>query len=335
MRSQAVATTRDAITGTGESFSSNGTFLKSGALNFSVSSAAAVSASFQTVDGTATSPTNYAGVTNVLAFAPGQGSSNVVLTIIDDTVVNTDRTLTLMLTNVASVPVGSATLGISNALVTIVNDDIDVQFSTNLFTVTESVGTATISVVRSGVTNVAVTVDYATANGTAIDGLDFNGVSGTLTFPVGVTNVTFNVPVIDNTVTNATKSLNLTLSNVAGTASTRLGVFSTATLSITDDDAAPAAGSLDTNFVATTDGGVFALAQHVNTNQANLVGKLVIGGSFSNVNGSAAVRLARLNIDSTLDTNFTATVNGQVRALAAQGDGNVIVGGVVSPIAAT
>ena len=47
----AIATTRDAITVTGEYFGSNGVFLKSGELNFSVNTAGIVSASFQTADG--------------------------------------------------------------------------------------------------------------------------------------------------------------------------------------------------------------------------------------------------------------------------------------------
>ena len=44
-----------------------------------------------------------------------------------------------------------------------------------------------------------VTVGYATANGTALAGLDYLATSGTVTFPVGVTAKTINVSVIGNT----------------------------------------------------------------------------------------------------------------------------------------
>ena len=168
-------------------------------------------------DGTAFSPTNYVGVTNVLTFAPGQTSSNISLTILDDAVVNADRIATLILTNVASVPSGSASIGVnSNAALTIMNDDFALAFSAATYSVSESAGSQTITVVRTGVTNTTASVSYATANGTAIEGLHYLGASGTLTFTSGVTSLTFTVPVIDNDVTNAPRTVLLSLFNFTG-----------------------------------------------------------------------------------------------------------------------
>ena len=48
----------------------------------------------------------------------------------------------------------------------------------------------------------AVTVDYATANGTAHAGTDYQATSGTLTFPPGSVQQTINVPVIGNTISS-------------------------------------------------------------------------------------------------------------------------------------
>lgn len=79
---RAVTTTRDAITATGESFSSNGVFLKSGALNFSVSSATppVVTASFETVDGKTIAMTGSAtAASGTVTFSASSGNNSQVI----------------------------------------------------------------------------------------------------------------------------------------------------------------------------------------------------------------------------------------------------------------
>jgi uncharacterized delta-60 repeat protein len=58
-------------------------------------------------------------------------------------------------------------------------------------------------------------------------------------------------------------------------------------------------------------------------------GKIIIGGWFSTYNGSAANRVARLNLDGSIDNSFNVGVgpNNPVSAIAIQGDGKVIIGG--------
>jgi uncharacterized delta-60 repeat protein len=60
-------------------------------------------------------------------------------------------------------------------------------------------------------------------------------------------------------------------------------------------------------------------------------GKILIGGTFSAVNGVPRGNLARLNSDGTLDRSFADTpvagTNGPVRALAIREDGSIVVGG--------
>lgn len=78
--SRAVATTRDAIATSQESFVSNGSFLKSGALDFSVSSAGVVSASFKTFDGKTIAMTGTADAANgKVTFAANQGNNSQIL----------------------------------------------------------------------------------------------------------------------------------------------------------------------------------------------------------------------------------------------------------------
>ncbi|HEY1174228.1 MAG TPA: immunoglobulin domain-containing protein [Verrucomicrobiae bacterium] len=56
-------------------------------------------------------------------------------------------------------------------------------------------------------------------------------------------------------------------------------------------------------------------------------GKVLIGGTFTNINGTAITNLARLNDTGTLDTSFTpAYINGAVRSLALV-NGYIVIGG--------
>ena len=61
-----------------------------------------------------------------------------------------------------------------------------------------------------------VTVDYATANGTATAGSDFTATQGTITFAPGVSVKTIVVPVIDDTTTEPTETFTFNLSNSVG-----------------------------------------------------------------------------------------------------------------------
>ena len=61
-----------------------------------------------------------------------------------------------------------------------------------------------------------VTVDYATADGTATAGADYTATSGTLTFAPGETAKTVNVPVLDDAHDDTGETLMLVLSNASG-----------------------------------------------------------------------------------------------------------------------
>ncbi len=78
--SRAVATTRDAIATSTESFTSNGSFLKSGELSFGVSSTGTVTASFKTVDGKSIALTGSATAgSGTVSFAANAGNNSQVL----------------------------------------------------------------------------------------------------------------------------------------------------------------------------------------------------------------------------------------------------------------
>lgn len=82
--------------------------------------------------------------------------------------------------------------------------------------------------------------------------------------------------------------------------------------------ASAAPGDLDASFVFGVSGSAFATAVQPD-------GKILVGGSFSGGAGGAAILLARLHADGTLDTSFSPSLNDYQRATAAVLDGIAFV----------
>ncbi len=131
------------------------------------------------------------------------------------------------------------------------NGNGTLQFSTDAYTVNEDGGTVTITVTRAGGSEDAVSVDYATSDGTATAGEDYTAASGTLEWADGDGDPkTFAVAIIDDTLVKGDKTVNLTLSSPTGGAG--LGTPNTAVLTIVDNDVGPAPpGSSGACFIAT------------------------------------------------------------------------------------
>src|SRR5262245_53655807 len=107
------------------------------------------------------------------------------------------------------------------------------QFNASTFTVAEGAGTATLSVRRLNDTDTVVSVDYATADGTATNGVKYISTSGTLAFAAGETNQTIVVPILNNGFVQGTKTFKVILSNPTTAV---LGTLLTNTVSITNND---------------------------------------------------------------------------------------------------
>lgn len=199
-----------------------------------------VSVDYATGDASALAGSDYTAATGTLTFADGDSEETLVVPITDDCLVEAAETFTVTLSN----PGGGATLGSSLHQVTIDSDDTagTLQFSSPAYTVAENAGSATIQVTRSGGSGGAVTVNYATSNGTATAAVDYTAAAGTLNFACGSVAVqSFQVPLIDDAALEADETVNLTLSAPSGGAA--LGVPAGATLTITNDDA-PVPGTL-------------------------------------------------------------------------------------------
>ncbi len=137
---------------------------------------------------------------------------------------------------------------------------VSVAFAMSSYTYNATAGVATIDVERSGDSAVAVAVNYATSNGTAVAGQDYTASSGVLTFPVNATNESFTVPLLDNkNQSSSFTTVNLSLSQPVGGAT--LGAISAATLIIISDTSTGGGGA----FVVTNtnDSGAGSLRQAI------------------------------------------------------------------------
>jgi uncharacterized delta-60 repeat protein len=220
-------------------------------------------------------------------------------------------------------------------VLTIVDNEFSpgvLSFATNLFSASEDVTNAVITVVRTNGFTGLVTVGYGVSNLTASAGQDFTNVSGTLTFSNNVATQTFLVPIIDNLTQEGSRLFEVRLFNQFGGAS--LGLTN-ATVRIVDNEAT--AGSLDAGFVAGSgaNGDVFALGLTTN-------GLIFVGGDFTSLNGVGRTNVARLNAGGSLDVSFVPDpvtrfgTNATVRALAVHtngtNSGKVIIGGAFDQV---
>lgn len=101
-------------------------------------------------------------------------------------------------------------------------------------TETSEGGTATLIVQRAGAAAGEVSVGYTVTSGSATSGEDFVAASGTLTFASGQNSQAITVQLLPDLLVEPTETFTVTLSNATGGA--ELGVVTTATVSIADDD---------------------------------------------------------------------------------------------------
>jgi parallel beta-helix repeat protein len=209
-------------------------------------SSGAVTVQFATIAGSAVAGSDYTAVTGTLSWADGDLSSKtIVVPILEDILVEGNETFSLTLSNAT----GGALLGTqATTTVTIVDNDAvqipgSVQFNNSSYSVNEGAGTATITVNRVNGSDGPVTVQYATASGTATSGSDFTATTGTLTWAAGdASSKTIVVPIVDDSAVESSEAFSLTLSNPTGGA--QLGTPATTTVTIADNDVALTRGKL-------------------------------------------------------------------------------------------
>jgi Metallo-peptidase family M12B Reprolysin-like/Calx-beta domain len=195
---------------------------------------------YTTLDGSATAggtPQDYQATTGTLTFAARRTRVSFKVPVLKDAVPEGDETVLLQLSN----PTGpNATLGTqSTAVLTITDDDRGgkIQFAPTKYQTSEDAGSVVLTVKRVGGAGVPVTVHYATSPVTAVDGVDYTGSSGDLTFAgpgPATSKQTISVPILQDALPDGAKALMVTLSSPSLGAT--LGANSVATVTIQDDE---------------------------------------------------------------------------------------------------
>jgi hypothetical protein len=188
-------------------------------VNLSAASGQTITVQYATADGSAVAGTDYTAASGTLTFAPGVTSKTVAVTVLAGSAIGPSKNFTLNLSNPTN-----ATLGGSQGTGTIVEAGTLPTLSINNVTASQgNTGTKafTFSVTLSPAVPTGgqpVTVQYATADGSAVAGTDYTATSGTLTFTPGVTTRTVTVTVLGNPARVGDSNFTLNLSNPANAA---------------------------------------------------------------------------------------------------------------------
>jgi len=151
----------------------------------------------ETIDGTADA-TDYKEINEVVTFQPGQKEHEINVEIIDDNKREPDEEFFLKL-SVTTDP--HVKLGRSSIMqITILDDDEPgtFQFEKRGHVVKESAGVARLSISRKGGSDGEVTLKWRTKDKNAVNGKDYSGGEGEITFNHGETHRDLSIPIIDD-----------------------------------------------------------------------------------------------------------------------------------------
>jgi hypothetical protein len=193
---------------------------------------------YATSDGTATAGSDYVATSGTLTFAPNETSKTITVPVLDDNIwEGASENFSLTLNN----PGSGVNLNQPASTVITVNDSrtkpsIFISFSQSVIEGNSGTTNALIPVSLSNGSFQTITVDYATANNSAIAGSDYTGVTGTLTFPPGTTTQSISVPIIGDPDDEGNETFFINLSNQ--TNATFIS-NSQSTVTIVNDDGPP------------------------------------------------------------------------------------------------
>ena len=202
-------------------------------VTLSVASSETVTVGYATADGTAAAGDDYTSTSGTLTLSPGGSLSQTFsVPILGDALDEDDETFTVSLGSPLH-----ATAGSSSAVVTITDDDATPVVRVEDVTVSESVGTLTFTVTLDAESAQAVTVSYATSDGTATSPADYAATSGVLAFAAGQMSRTVDVQIVDDGADeDEAEDFTLTLSSPGNALFPGDAATLAATGTITDDD---------------------------------------------------------------------------------------------------
>jgi len=198
-----------------------------------------VTVDFATANGSATAGADYTAVSGTLTFPPNTPSQIVVVPVTGDLKDEPNETFSVNLSS----PV-NASISDGQAVGTIVDNDPPPAASVSDCATGEGTGgqaICTFTVSLSAPSGFAVSVNYATSDGTATAGVDYAAAAGTLNFPAGTTTQQLQIAIVADALDEQDETYVVTLSapvNATLADSQGLGT-------IQDDDLPPAVSVSD------------------------------------------------------------------------------------------
>ena len=291
-------------------------------VTLSAASGLAVTVNYATSNGTATAGADYTAISaTTLTFSPGQTTKTFNVAVLADSLDEANETVTLTLSSVSS----TASFSDATGTLTITDDDATPSLSINDISHNETAANRTFTVTLSAASGLAVTVNYATSNGTATAGADYTATSGSLTIAADATTATFTVAVLADSLNEADETVTLTLSGVSSTATIS---DATGTLTITNESGNDDPPSVDFN--ATSSNGsesVSSKALTVDLSAASgrdVTVAYVITGTATGSGTDFTLANGTLTI-SAGDTSGTITIASIVNDSSAESNETVIV----------
>ena len=171
---------------------------------------------YATQDGTANAGADYSAAAGTLVFTPGESSKTITVPIINDNIFEGNESFNLTLSN----PTGEGSVNLTYpniATLTIYDDDNPPYISALNISVNEppvaNTATALVIVRLTNPTTQTATVNYSTANGTAIAGSDYVATSGVLTFAPLETTKTIAVQILGDNLNEPNENFTVNFSN--------------------------------------------------------------------------------------------------------------------------
>jgi hypothetical protein len=214
-----------------------GTTVATLVISVSEPSPVAISVGFATLDGSAVAGLDYVGAAGTLIIPPLATSYDLGVDVVGDLTDEPDETFSVELSS----PVG-ATLGDpATAVVTIFDNDPMPAIVATDETVIENATAADVAITLNAVSGYDVSVDYATADGSAVAPADYTSVIGVAIIVAGATSTSIQVPLVDDAEIEADELFRVELSNPSNAVLTVNDV----TVTIVDDDGCDTPGDAD------------------------------------------------------------------------------------------
>jgi len=229
-------------------------------VNRSGNTSAAASVNYATANGTAIAGTHYTAASGTLNWAAGSATATTLSIPISNAAPFTgSKSFSIALSNAGSGSVigtpATATITVNGSAVAAPGT---LALSASSYTVAQTAGSLTVSVSRTGGSGGAISVQYATVDGTARAGSDYSSSIGTVAWASGDSSAkTFTVPISSATPFSGSRSFTIRLSNAGGGATQ--GSPDTTSVTINGSAVAGAPGSFAltaSTYTVAQDGGL-------------------------------------------------------------------------------